>query len=376
MLLLETKRRTLQHRVDWRSAGRRGLAMLFVAALAITSGPTLLAMLLNADRFPDFSSWKKFPARFESFVNEHLAGRGACVATIARIKVLSLNASTTPKVWIGNDGWLFFNHAADLHPTLAAEPELTSTIDAWDRLLRWRRDWCRRLGVPLVFVVAPDKQTIYPEHLPPVIREREPSHVLDRVLDRLRVEPALPVVDLRADFRAAKEIDQMYLRTDSHWSPFGCWRGYARTVEALAMKSIEWQTQSVYRTASNPGDLWRLLGVPGSPPPDVVAYPRLADPAASLTDEVVPLADDDRLNHLRPAVWARKDGRGPRVILFCDSFADERFQELLAQHCSRLVVVPTYQMTMSLIERERPDAVVIQVVERALMTQRPYVARP
>ncbi len=360
--------------------GARLFAVVFLAAIAVVTIGTAARLITSMPSRPAFVSWRHLPAQFESMVNEHLLGRALAMSTNARLRVEALGISTTPQVWIGADGWLFYNHGATLGPSYSSPAGIALTIDHWDRLMRWRRDWCRSRGLPLGVVLVPDKQTVYPERLPASARRRSDSSVLDRVLGRWSAESAIRFADLRAEFQSAKSGEPLFWRSDSHWTPFGCWLGCERTVallDELTSSNVPPSPALVAeRLPFHPGDLWRMLGLSEPAPAETCLRLGVREPRAVRTNEIVPLSESDRLSHLRPAVWERPDSLGPRVVLLCDSFADERFQELLAERCRRLVVVPTYEFPQSLIERERPDAVVIEMVERALICNRPRVARP
>ena len=57
---------------------------------------------------------------------------------------------------------------------------------------------------------------------------------------------------------------------------------------------------------------------------------------------------------------------GPRVVMNHDSF-NTNLAPLLAERFSRLVLVDGSRLLPNLIEREQPDAVIQEFVERALM---------
>lgn len=333
-------------------------------------------MLLDLNEFPSVSSWKKLPNRVESFLSDHLPGRQSLVGWNARLRTGLFGASPTPRVWIGADGWQFFNHRADMEPDFDA----AATAENWNKLMRSRHNWCREHGAQFLIVAAPDKQSVYPEFLPERIRQRTGDGLLDRAVELWRADPAIATLDLRTELLHGKTTAPVYLKNDSHWSPYGCWCGAMRLIDSMtALNSATPPlSPSDFEFGQAPielADTWRLLGLPRDPPVEQCRWPRLRERRATIADESVLMASGDGLDHLRPVVWTRPDGIGPRVVLFGDSFADERFQEILAQCCSRLVFVPTYQMPASILERERPDVVIVQFVERALHCEKPWSPR-
>jgi hypothetical protein len=337
-------------------------------------------MIADRASFPAVTSWKKIPARFEAFLNDHIAARTTLLDLGARVRIDSLGSSPTPRVWIGSNCMLFYNHRVDLAGDYVGETAEEQCVRHWAALTRARRDWCEARGIPFLMMVVPDKQSVYPELLPPVIRHRRGDSVLDRLIEHWQTVPTVPILDLRSDLRAAKTEFPTYRLNDTHWTPYGCWRGYCRLVEALAVNfpnlvPRRWSQLQVEMAPFSGGDTWRLLGL--SRPPPVEEYPcfRLSNSKATSQTQRIDLPDEDRLGHLDPVVWTNPTTNGPCIVLFCDSFVDRDFQELLAQHCRRLVIVPTFEMIESIIEHERPDAVIFETVERSILATRPRMPK-
>src|SRR5204863_1593742 len=122
-------------------------------------------------------------------------------------------------------------------------------------------------GIRFLVVVAPDKQSVYPDHLPPIRRPIPGNRPLDRVLAGWHADSKLTVLDLRGPLIEAKQHAQVYFRSDTHWSPAGCFTGYTHTVTALT----RWFPRVLPRPPTafdctpcrlNSPDLVRLLGLP------------------------------------------------------------------------------------------------------------------
>jgi alginate O-acetyltransferase complex protein AlgJ len=354
-----------------RNIAHRLLAVVFLAMLTAGWIGGAVNMIAQRAEFPTVTSWKKLPARFETFLNDRLLGRSLLLNANAQLKLSILDVSPTPRVWVGSDGMLFYNHRTELPAICAGEAGEAQCFVHWSQLVRRRRDWCQTRGLPFHLLVVPDKQSVYPELLPPAIRNRHDNGVLERLVESWKLAPCIDVIDLRDHLRAAKATMQIYRLSDTHWTPYGCWRGYCRTVEALGLRPRPWNEFNLANWPFAGGDVWRFLGLSGPTPVEEYPCPRLSNSRAVKTDETVAIPEEDRLSHNRPAVWINAASKGPRVVLFCDSFADHLFQELLAQHCARLVIVPTYEMIQGIVETERPDVVICETVERSILATRP-----
>src|SRR5262249_49750986 len=149
---------------------------------------------------------------------------------------------------------------------------------------------------------------VYPEHLPPARRPR-PGRPLDRVLTGWGADPELIVLNLRGSLTEAKPHGPVYFHTDTHWNSAGSFLAYRRTVAALARwypglapqpaSAYDWPTFSLHDP-----DLVRLLALPGRvSEPFALPQPRFT-PRVKLLDEVVPVDETARLQHLQSHVWA------------------------------------------------------------------------
>jgi hypothetical protein len=314
--------------------------------------------------------WRSLAARVEAHFNTHLAGRDAIVTAHARLKTDWLGTSPNPKVWLGRDGWLFFNHAAEPGFLPPHDPGLPARLDRWAAALSARRTWLAERGIHYLVVAAPDKQSIYPDFLPRLARRRGPSP-LDELLERCRHDPDLALLDLREPLRAARPAGTLYRLADSHWTPAGVHAGYAATVTALARWYRNLEPSPPTAFAASPerfagGDLARLIGL-ASRTTETSPRPVRQTPAhARPVDELVEYQPEPLLSHVWPRVWVNDTPCLPRVLLLGDSFADDEFCELLAEHCGRLVRLGAYSGQEALVERERPDVVICQFVERML----------
>src|SRR5262245_29510845 len=85
------------------------LAGLFLAPLAVAAGGVAALMFADRQAYPTVSSWKKAPSGFEGFLNNRLAGREALLGWNSRLRLDLLHVSPTPRVWVGDGGWLFYN---------------------------------------------------------------------------------------------------------------------------------------------------------------------------------------------------------------------------------------------------------------------------
>jgi hypothetical protein len=342
----------------------------FISWIGIYSYKTYAGVVEHADKLPDLEPqrwryWKELPDYVQKSFEENIAWMHLQVRRYARFKLDDLGVSPTPRVWLGEDGWLYYNHEADSKDYFALpDPRLKEYWRQWLIALPEWRVWLKERGIRLQIVIAPDKQSIYPEYLPPVERKRIGPRPLDILLDQLRQKDAeLPILDLRESVRNAKAEYRLYFQTDTHWNPYGLCVGYRAAARALGFEPLPDDAIRVSSIGQKNGDLplkmgyWRL----GAEPFDNL---EIIKTRTTRTEIAANEKDESLLDYLKGHLFTQADLNLPKAVLFHDSFGEGLYGELLAQHFNRLLCVPSNHLDPEVISREQPDVVILEIVER------------
>ena len=266
--------------------------------------------------------------------------------------------------WLGEDGLSLDRHYRGVAPF----PK--DYVDATVAELIRRHDWLAARGIAYVVLVIPEKFTIYPEYLPEwVIKSVEPSPY-DRVAAAMRADNRVAFIDLRPALRAAKAHDRVYYRTDSHWNYNGALVGYdaimrevQRTLPPDRLPGIVPPQRPAYIPGVDfySGDLIAMLGLPGHiREEDVAPLGKILGDTGSRCAKPVaadPLSGVETYLCNRPGL--------PRAIVYRDSMAIPLIP-MLAENFSRVLFVSSRKLDPALIEREKPDVVIEEMVERTL----------
>lgn len=313
-------------------------------------------------------TWKSLdavPAKLEALFTNNLPARETLTALYAVAKMSWCGVSPTPRVWVGADGWMFYNHNADDLFMPANDPDRDLYLEYWAHEFSARHLLLEEIGCKYLLVIAPNKQTIYPEYMPG--SGRRVSDTVDRFLKCERLLPGVRVLDLREPLLAAKGDKPLYLYTDTHWNADGAYIGYAAIVEALAEWFPEMQPRAKHKfyrlmDTTNLGDLARMVGLDKRITEDMVylncgSLPRMVDAP-------VPM-DGPMMDHVKSFIFEQDGTQLPKGVMLCDSFA-EHITPWLSWHFSRFVSVGTYGYERKLIAAEKPQVVIQLLVEREL----------
>jgi alginate O-acetyltransferase complex protein AlgJ len=356
------------------------LNFFFVSAIALP----LTAMLLDLDSsFPleenralasrpelkfDRGALAQFPSKFEAYFNDQFGLRRRLIHWLNIVKVAGLGVSPSAKVILGKNHWLFYREF-DLDYYRVLKPLTPDLVEKWRRGLEARRDWLAARGIPYLVVFARSKSTIYPEYMPPVYNRLHAESRLDQLMAELRAHSSLTVIDLRDPVLKAKALDQVYYRTDSHWNNYGAYAGYTKIMEVLSawfpqIKAIA-RSEFTDVKISEPGrDLAMMLAMRKY---YWETYTDLKLMRPSLGRQVPQAATAKALVTNGPdLVFEHPDPKLPRAVMFRDSFADLLIP-LLSEHFQHIVFSWQYTLDRDVVEREKPDVVIQEMVERELM---------
>ena len=190
-----------------------------------------------------------------------------------------------------------------------------AALERWRVVLEARRDWLAKRGIKYLLVVAPDKETIYAEDVPPWFTRAPGPSRLEQLREMLERTRAVDFLDLTDAVAAQKASERVYHLTDTHWNDAGAFAGYRAITARLAawfpaVAPLDPTASSVSRS-SRGAAIWRASAAcrPIFLEPQVQGHLRPGLAAATLRRR--------RAHHLRarrrsPALRPRDAERGRR----------------------------------------------------------------
>lgn len=189
------------------------VALFFV--LFLTAGFVMSLISVANTRLPENQSLLtgKWAQAFESEFDEALPTRQVSINTWSAIEY-GLFKNGRDGVLVGSEGWLFSREE------FAHYPEGQRAIDDKLELAKRAQDILANQGANFMVVLVPAKARIYPEYLG---RYTYPSyqHTLYEDFARALDEAQVPHINLLEGFADAKAQEDVFLKTDTHWTPYG-----------------------------------------------------------------------------------------------------------------------------------------------------------
>lgn len=178
---------------------------------------------LNFDFFDDFSK----------YFSEHFAFRQELVTADGRLKSAVLGTSPNSDVIVGKDGWLYYGPTKNdfLNINCLSDRGINNIVNN----VRMMDDICQSSGCQFIFTVAPNKNTVYPEHMPFNYKPSDNKNNYSRLAEKLSGESFW--CDMKETILSADASIPLYHKTDTHWNNMGAYVGHAKLMEMQGRSS-------------------------------------------------------------------------------------------------------------------------------------------
>ena len=308
-------------------------------------------------------SVKAYLQGVEDWFNDHLAFREPLIESSLRMN-LALGESPASSVLLGTDGWLYYveyDENEDVRREIVLDDQdRENLITVQSENLEYFRD----LGVSYYVLVAPNKQTIYPEHLPLSVQPGKGPTRLDQIYEVLQRETEVPVLDARPALMDAKSQGKdLYYRYDSHWNETGTYAVFLSIAETLKKDHPNLYIPSPEEISIDPdgtfnGDLASMIGM-GGKYVDRCEWYHFPGGEAQISPE--------ESRELVSAYVNPDHPEAPRILLIHDSFGPA-LVTFLKESCSVLYeTISGDELTYEEMLYGKPDIVIYEKVERFAM---------
>jgi hypothetical protein len=304
----------------------------------------------------------------EAYFNDHFGCRKCLVQWHNKLQWALFKDRNTRNVLVGKNGWLFTTDA-QMIDHYSGQLQLTQEeLHDWQVLLEKRRDWLAKRGIAYLFVVPPDKHTIYPEELPDWVTKVRPQTMLDQFFAYMHEHSTVHVLDLRHALIEAKKIHPDYLKTDTHWNFFGGFIAYQEVMRALDQEvpgvepPLPLSDFTMTKRPEPGGDLARILGLSMAESNAYVPVPKPGLPKFTTTHGPTDRPKDPRITD-NPLAKGR-------VFIFHDSYGLS-WVRFLGYNFNHVTYRWQYDINPAWIEQDKPNIVINEMLERFFNIEHP-----
>ena len=198
-------------------------------------------------------SWNgEFLSDAAAWYSDHFFLRQELISLDNLISAKLFRTSGADSVILGEGGWLYY--ADTLEDYSYSDPMTEQEIYGAAKNLALMAEYCRENGKEFLFVIAPNKNSLYPEHMPRWIRWSPESN--RELLFEALGDLAVPYADLFDAFLGEDEV--LYFAHDSHWNSKGAALG-ADVINGAFGRESSYYRDSFREQNPHAGDLHAML---------------------------------------------------------------------------------------------------------------------
>ncbi len=320
-----------------------------------------------------------FTRAFDTYFKDHFGFRNWLIHRHQREVSKRFVMSGITNVIVGLDDWLFLTRDRvfdDLQGRLRFS--LNEEQRFWT-LLAQKKAWVEQKGIAYIFMVVPNKQSIYPEYHPRFYEKAKKQSRFDHLLAARPEESKGDLLDIRENLKQGKTEARLYHKTDTHWNYRGSYIAYQALMKRIYKLFPDLPPHRDFRFTpawrdEPSGDLAMMAGLretmieksQGIESSDFTTYQK------KFSKELITYFD---LRQLQPFHTAKKNTE-LRVLVLHDSFFNH-LRPFMSESFGDVLYVWQYYdaSTLEFFNREKltelidiyqPDLVIEETVERYL----------
>lgn len=306
-----------------------------------------------------------YTTQLGEYFEHHFAFRPQAITADAKIQASLFSVSNNDSVIAGSDGWLYYSSTLDnyLGKNVFSNRKANSVVHN----LRIIQEFSESHGADFMFTIAPNKNTLYPEHMPYYYSQKvsEESN-RDKVSEAL-AESGVNYCNLYSLFENQDEV--LYFAHDSHWNNKGALLAYDAILSQLGKSHDDFSTVQSVRKKDFTGDLAKMI-YPSGAEPEYNTYYGAEDRYNYITD--TKSVEDSFIK------TENSDGSGS-LYMYRDSFGNSLLPYFASAYKTAAFTKSFPMLLEKDFEESAPDTFVLELVERNLdwlITRPPVITAP
>ena len=149
---------------------------------------------------PSRNEYLNFSKNFENYLKDNIGFRSNLIHYYNQINFYIFQDISTKSVTRGKNDFLFLNQDGNsISDHFGFTKHRTKfELEQFAKRIQVSHDYIESKGIPYVFILVPNKITIYPEYLPDrLIYNKKENHITDQLLNYLKANTNVTIIDLR-----------------------------------------------------------------------------------------------------------------------------------------------------------------------------------
>lgn len=359
---------------------RPSRSILFVGFIAMISTPLFLNFLglnkkTNDGEFrvkaeaPRFSlnDWELYIKRYTAYFEDQFGLRPEMIKFYSDYKRGIWKSSPVPdKVIIGRNNWLYTVEDSLMEDFRGLRKFNIFQLEEIKNNLMYRKRRLEANGIEYYIVIAPNKQTIYPEYVPMKYSIVDSKTRWMQTRDFLNANGINFIIDPTDTLLKSKQTEMPYFKTDLHWNNYGAFVASQMLLKEIGMrfsmvKSHPITDYKVSREKFTKGDMARMINAEYH---DDVEY-KFDSPGLNSIQYFPGPSYPSYVSSQPVILTVGTDTAKPNILMFKDSFGNGMTQ-FVSEESYRAVYVWTHVFDWAIIEQEEPDIVIHEISEKLI----------
>lgn len=306
---------------------------------------------------PQFTldNYLNYSQEYTNWYDDHLPFRQKLVQLNSLLSYELFSSSTSENVIVGKDGWFFYTNEEAGDPLKDYKGMLeydSASIERMTEYLENVQEEMNRHEVEFVVLIPPNKESVYDEYMPDYIRKNGKAAQTDAFVEYLQDNSSINVVYPKEEMLQYKDEYQLFFKQDTHWNLLGAFIGEQQILDVLYGERSSLEGEKIVD---------KELVVRPSAEKDLARMMNLQDYFSDIEYSVEGYDDFDSWDstYLQNETPAHND----KVLFVGDSFR-RSLKPYLNSDFSQVYIVTREEYTHDMLEKFKPDIVVLECVER------------
>ena len=181
-----------------------------------------------------YSQVQDFFAEMEQYLNDHFGFREWMIYRYQReVRKRFDQASNVTEVIKGVGNWYFFTGNDMLEDFTGRNLLSDDDLNEWVQSYRDKKKWLEDKGIGYLFVVAPNKMSIYSKFVGAPWVDNQGMGRLTQIKKQLSGDDNSTLLDLTPSLLKMNHLDTLYFKSDTHWTSYGAFLAYQAIADKI-----------------------------------------------------------------------------------------------------------------------------------------------
>lgn len=318
---------------------------------------------------PKFSlnEWETYIKKYTAYFEDQFGLRPELIQFYSDYKRKVWGTSPVPdKVLIGRNGWLYTTEDSLMEDFRGLKKFKIHQLEEIRNNLLYRKNRLESMGIDYYIIIAPNKQTVYPENIQMKYSIVDVNTRWMETRDYLMKNGVNFIIDPTDSLMKSKHNEMPFFKTDLHWNNYGAFVASQILLSVIHQKHPEVKSHllseyQVNKVMFTKGDMARMINASYS---DDIEYEFSSEGLTAL--QYFPGPVYPSYVSTQPVILTlNPDTSKPNCLVFKDSFGNGMTQFISQESC-RSVYVWTHVFDWAIIEKEQPDIVIHEISEKLI----------